>query len=293
MAKFKFRENLAIFDHDACKLNCCCDIDPIKTLVEGYKVLVKGTFEKCLESKWSLGDCVAGCHNDFYTEKDSSHRNPHQRRLSKEMVAKLSAALENATDFPESPADFEEIYNWVGKYVEFVSENLKSDLCEESEDSDDNDDIDSIEELSINICPLLKYDTALRLAYNMAGADGKLIPPQENDCLPRKLVYLQCGALKGAQALLKITLLSRKEAELFPEKSRRNIRKEYLNLESEESLKKPIEIQKFNPDLQSLGSYHLENFLCDYHRLFEYWAAGYEIQVNKLAEEKRLQENKL
>ncbi|MDE7179818.1 MAG: hypothetical protein K2N88_01290, partial [Muribaculaceae bacterium] len=255
-----------------------------------YKVLVKETFERCLESKWSLGDCVAGCHNDFYTEKDSSHRNPHQRRLSKEMVAKLSAALENATDFPDSPADFEEIYEWVGNHVESVRESLKSAVYDDSEDSDDYEGIESLKVLSNDICPLLKYDTALRMAYNMAGADGKMIPPEENYCLPRRLVYLQCGARRGAQALLKITLLSRKEAELFPEKNRKNILKEYLNLESEESLKKSpaVEILKFHPVLQSLGSYHLENFLCDYHRLFEYWAAGYEISVNKLAEEKKI-----
>lgn len=46
-----------------------------------------------------------------------------------------------------------------------------------------------------------------------------------------------------------------------------------------------IPIKEFlHQDLRNLGSYHLENFLCIFHRILEDWAKGYEVYVADLRE---------
>lgn len=117
----------------------------------------------------------------------------------------------------------------------------------------------------------------------MAGSDGEFISPEENHCLPKNMVYLQSGALYGARELLKICKLSHREAALINNRNK-FILKDYITLDSSKELENPdiVEITNFNSDLQSLGSYHLENFLCIYHRLFKDWATGYEIRVIEL-----------
>lgn len=290
MAKYEMRVNTDSFNYNLCKNNCYCCIDPVRTLVEGYKSFVKEMFESCLRAKWSIGDCVVGCHNEHYNETDSTRRNSHQRRVSKELVAKLTVALSTATDFPESPENFEEIYNWVSVYVEEARKEVKNEVEKEVENLgcfDEEEVMETFEELSIHICPLLKYDTALRMSYNMAGTDGGLIPPEKNKCLPKDWVYLQRGALKGAEALLEVSQLSVQEKELTPKRSR-FILKDYITEVDKFEGPCRIEISKFNDDLQSLGSYHLENFLCIYHQLFEDWAKGYEFRL----EEQKKSKNK-
>lgn len=283
MAKYIIRANTDSYNIKECKKNCGCCIDPVKTLVEGYKSFVWDRFEACLQAKWSVGDCVVGCHNEFYNETDSTHRNSHQRRASKTLIANLTKALKEADDFPENPKDFETVYEWVAKYVESVRENIKTPEMDEADDSQEEECMETQEDLSIHICPLLKYDTALRMCYNMPGADGRFITPRDNYCLPENFVYLQRGALEGAKALHKICMLSEIETELTPKK-RKFILKKYIDIESEEELDGPnkIKTSRFNSDLQNLGSYHLENFLCIYHQLFKDWANGYEIRVNEL-----------
>ena len=277
------RAKQKLFNYNNCKKNCGCCIDPIKTLVEGYKSFVWEKLEACLSAKWSVGDCVAGCPNEYYSETESTHRNPHQRRVSKVLVARLAKALTDADDFPENPKDFETIYDWVSKIVEETRRGIKGNEMDESDAADQVDGLETLEELFQHICPLLKYDTALRMSYNLAGPNGEFIPPESNVCLPKKFVYLQRGALWGAQELLRISQLSQEETDLTPKKAP-FIFKEYVK---ETELDGPcrIEISKFNKDLQSLGSYHLENFLCIFHQLFEDWAEGYEqrlkIQKNK------------
>lgn len=293
MTKYIMRVNNDSFDYGSCKTNCGCAIDPVKTLVEGYKSFVRDRLEACLQAKWSVGDCVAGCHKDAYNETVSTRRNSHQRRISKVMIARLAKALENAEDFPENPKDFEDIYGWVGKYVESVSRELKdSGIAEandngEDEDCFDDDGEETLEDLCSYISPLLKYDTALRLSYNLANPDGNLIPPKDNNCLPKQKVYLQQGALLGARALLQISKLSREEVKLTPNREK-HILKNYINPDWVGTLDRPsiLDIVKFNNDLKSLGSYHLENFLCVYHRLFEDWATGYEIRLEELKKSK-------
>ena len=290
MTKYIMRVNNDSFDYGSCKTNCGCAIDPVKTLVEGYKSIVKDHFEACLQAKWSIGDCVAGCHNDHYNETVSTHRNSHQRRVSKKLIAGVAKALEEAEDFPENPKDFEDIYGWVGNYVEDVRKNLKNIKLPEMEEAYDFvDDVgdETTEELSKDICPLLKYDTALRMSYNMAAPDGGLIAPEHNHCLPEKYVYLQRGALDGAKALMKVTELSQQETELTP-KRKNFVLKDYINPNSTDKLETEgkLDILNFNNDLKSLGSYHLENFLCVYHRLFEDWATGYEIRLEELKKNK-------
>lgn len=283
MPKYKMRVNPESFDLKACRRNCSCYIDPMETLAAGYEELIWDKFEACLQAKWSIGDCVVGCHNDRYNETDSTRRNPHQRRVSKKFVLKVKEKLDNADDFPTDPADFEEIYKWVGTHIETVRKSLNSPEMDDSEDLDENPVMDTVEELSIHICPLLKYDTALRMSYNMAGPDGNLIPSEENHCLPDKKVYLQRGALSGAKALVKITRLSQREAAI---KNRTDgiVLKDYLTLEPTDELDGPtiIDISCFSPILRKLGSYHLENFLCIYHQLLNDWANGYEIRINNL-----------
>ena len=287
MAKYIIRSNTDLPNIRVCKNNCVCCIDPVKTLVEGYKSYVWNKFEACLQAKWSIGDCVVGCHNESYNETDSTRRNAHQRRVSKILIANLVKALKEADDFPENPKDFETIYDWVAKYVESVRVNIQTDELDEADDSQEDECMETSEELSIHICPLLKYDTALRMSYNMASPEGGLITPKENCCLPNNYVYLQRGALEGARGLHKICMLSEIETELTP-KRRRFTLKKYIDIKSEEELEGPtkIEISRFNSDLRSLGSYHLENFLCVYHQLFRDWAKGYEIRVNELKKQK-------
>ena len=283
MAKYHIRANAELFKKEDCKNNCGCCIDPVQTLVKGYKSFIWDRFESCLQAKWSVGDCVVGCHNESYNETDSTRRNSHQRRVSKILIAKLIEALKEANDFPENPKDFETVYDWVAKYVESVRKSIKTPELDSAADLDDEDGAETIEELSVHICPLLKYDTALRMCYNMAGPDGGLIPSAENRCLPEKKVYLQRGALDGARELLKITRLSKIENALTNNRDR-FILKNYINLDSSKELDYPdiIDISCFNSDLQGLGSYHLENFLCIFHQLFRDWANGYEIRVNEL-----------
>lgn len=294
MPKYVMRVNSDSFDLKECKKNCGCYIDPLKTLIEGYKILEWEKFENCLKSKWSIGDCVVGCHNEIYNETDSTNRNAHQRRVSKILIARLIEALKLANDFIENPKDFETIYNWVAKYVEIVRADLKAPEMEDDDDFQDEEDTDISEDLSIHICPLLKYDTALRMAYNMEGADRQLIPSKDNECLPKNYVYLQRGALLGARALLKISLLSQREANIF-KKRKKYILKPYLTLKSPNELDGPciIEMSHFNADLQDLGSYHVENFLCIYHQLLTDWANGYEIRVENLEWTKKTNTNKL
>lgn len=291
MAKYKMRVNAESFVYEKCKGNFGCDIDPLKTLIEGYKVLVMDNFENCLKAKWSIGDCIVGCHNPYYSATESSRRNSHQRRLSKELIAKLAEELEKADDFPNLPSDFESIYGWVGKHVESVRKTVGNEV-DNNYDSNQEEVAETFEELSIHICPLLKYDTALRMSYNLAAPDGGFIPREKNNYLPQKYVYLQRGALWGAKALAEITRLSKKESTLTPKRSK-FVEKDYLQLDDIKELENPtrIEISQFCSDLQALGSYHVENFLCIYHRILEDWASGYEIRICKLEKSKKIINN--
>ncbi len=272
MAKYQLCPPPFPFVEKECRQNCGCYIDPVQTLVTGYQALLSAKWDACLRAKWSIGDCVSGCHNPKYSVIDPVHRNSHQKRLTRKSIAKLISELETQ-DLPKKALrNFETIYGWVSDTVKPIISKYKS------------------EQVRVDIGPLLKYDVALRMAYNITGPDGQCYAPADNHLLPKKMVYLQCGALKGARALLKISQLSREEHSL----NRRCRIKNYLTNVTIDELKGAAVIPYacFDAILRELNAYHLENFLCIYHQLLEDWADGMEARIAKLKEKQTKKKTK-
>lgn len=176
MADFPEKGKPEDFDRDECCRFKCKLVDVITTLVSGYRNLYWDDWENCLNKKWSIGDCITGCHNDTYDSPGHYilHRNSHQYCISKEAIKKAAEALSKADLTDNDLCNFENFYDWVSDVISTVG---------------------GIGDLSV-------YDTALRMGWNFS--DGRALRRIE----PREYVYLHQGALWGAVALVRISRLS-------------------------------------------------------------------------------------
>lgn len=238
---------------DWSKSKCCnkhCEpIDLITILIAGYDAKYKDSWSYCLSQKWSLGDCVSGCHNEVYDLMGKHHQNrhSHQKRLSRVSVSKAADELEKANADSEAEscnAVNDEDYNKKEWFKDFDS--LYDDLTKVL------NDVDGIDKLTI-------YDAALRIGWN-----------QEPQLLPEKYVYLHSGAMKGALALQKLTELTGKG---------------YFRYDGKPGNR--VEISHFREDLQGMKANHLEDFLCIFHKILRYWAEGLENDQKKEEEKKK------
>lgn len=159
------------FCRDKCRQHCPCDINFIEILVSGYQVKCRQNWERCLDMKWSVQDCVSGCHN-IDEDSDRLDRNGHQYRLYLNSINELSNSLTSREWEDFNGYDFEKFYD-----------TLAADVRQYS----------GIGELST-------YDTILRLGWNYRDARIS----------PQAFVYLHAGAYKGAYALSRISLLEKK-----------------------------------------------------------------------------------
>lgn len=149
--------------------------DPIHSLIKIYVERIRANAEFCLKNKWSIADCLSGCHNQHYSPDTSSHTHPHQARLTKITKAELPAIIAAMEYDPEQITDFEKLYDWVKKAFDiFESDGRLSEYKRSSYPR----------QMTI-------YDTALRMGYHN---DAGMI-------MPEKMVYLHRGALTGAKAL--------------------------------------------------------------------------------------------
>lgn len=169
MDLFSFAPLPSDFSRDKCGGCCRCEIDYIKILVAGYQQLVRSGWERCLDAKWSIGDCVAGCFNVQYDCEIGIARNSHQVRLERRAIVEAEQRLCTLSAETSSFVNFEELYQLV------------------------NDTISDIPDIG----PLCIYDTALRLGWH--AATGRIAP--------QAYVYIHQGARKGAVALKRLSVL--------------------------------------------------------------------------------------
>lgn len=149
--------------------------EPINSLIKIYVEKIRANAEYCLNNKWSIADCLSGCHNQCYCPDASSHTHPHQARLAKIAKAELPAIIAEMEYDPEEITDFEKLYDWLKKaFDQFKSDGRLSEYKRSSYPS----------QMTI-------YDTALRMGYHNAA--GMI--------MPERMVYLHRGALSGAKAL--------------------------------------------------------------------------------------------
>jgi hypothetical protein len=137
----------------------------LEFLVDYYLAFRANCFYTCLNKKYSIGDCIAGCNNCARNLQNKSKgliRNPHQRYLP----------------FKDWLNAFKKLGlgNVLGQYTSF--EELYSDIA------------DALRSIN-NIGHLGYYDTSLRIGY--------WYTPQR--IMPVSKVYLQSGALTGARWL--------------------------------------------------------------------------------------------
>ena len=169
------------------KEKCCkrsCDpVDLISVLIAGYEAFHKDQWSYCLDKKWSLGDCVAGCHNEVYDLEGriEQRRHGHQSQLARVPVSMAAKILEDADRASEKEnPDPEHI--WFEDF-DALHDDLRKDLK----------NLDGIDDLTI-------YDTALRIGWN-----------KKTQLIPEKFVYLHRGAMAGALALQKISEITGKK----------------------------------------------------------------------------------
>lgn len=177
------RMKLEEWSKSKCCIGGCYAIELISILIDGYRKYYRDNWSYCLTQKWSLSDCVAGCHNEEYDLDGliSQCRNGHQTQLRRIPISQAAKIIEDAdkasdTENPDKKdewfSDFEALYDDVRGLLK---------------------DVDGIHDLTI-------YDTALRIGWNK---DPQLIP--------EKYVYLHRGAMEGALALQKISELTGKK----------------------------------------------------------------------------------
>lgn len=148
--------------------------EPIHSLIQLYNEKIRENAIICLNNKWSIADCVSGCHNRCYTADRSSHTHPHQNRLLKITKALLPEIIAKK-EYDTNISDFEQLYKWV---EESVADFKKEDPFSNSKRA--------YYPRQVTI-----YDIALRLGYHNGG---RMI-------MPERMVYLHRGALWGAHAL--------------------------------------------------------------------------------------------
>lgn len=172
-------ENVRMSLDEWSKEKCCnrqCEtIDLITDLIAGYKAVQGPIWNKCLFQKWSLGDCVGGCHNEIYADTQQ-RRHGHQTQLSRNAVSEAASILEEKNK--ESESQDPEKVQWFNDFDELL-ESVRADIK----------GVYGIDDLTV-------YDTALRIGWN-----------QNPRLVPQKYVYLHQGAMKGAVALQRVSRL--------------------------------------------------------------------------------------
>ena len=193
----------------------------------------------CEDIKWSLDDCVSGCHNEVYTTDLGTHTAPHQRHLNMVTKYHLPELLKEQEFDPDTILVFEDLFDWVAQaFVNFKKGEHLKDYKKPRYPG------------QIHI-----YDTAVRIGKNMFVSYGR-------EVMPKDYVYLHRGAWLGARYIQKIQRLLGKQTEIFQD--------------TDVSPNSRLEISNFSPRLQSLGSYHIENFLCCYHNALGGYAKDLE-----------------
>ncbi len=251
-------DNGKAFNQKLCKRNCGCGVDYIDVLVAGYQVLMRDPYERCLDRKWNIRDCVSGCHTcDEDVLKEYFKRNSHQYRLKREAIIKAEEALNRKVREGITVSTFEELFDQLSPVLFGTSSFELTGEEDYEQDSKETDGIDGIGELAT-------YDTILRFGWHYAGCH---IAPQAK-------VYLHAGVYLGAYNLARISEYTGKKYIDITPVELKELRKTTHPLR--------VDIRKFSHTLRLLGACHLENFLCCFHNLL----AAYADFLEKKAEEK-------
>lgn len=214
--------------------------DPLKLMIEGYRTYYATEWFDEVSKLNGMQNFVYG-HNEFTKDdKIIQSVHGHQRRIPKtildEAVDNFNTAFNNVS--LDQFVNFEDLFSFMKKAAP-----------------------------SGGFQQVCVYDTALRQVFSFNHKQSDKYKRLE----PRALVYLHCGALKGAQALWHIDTLLRiykKRKALKPLNRPSAVCTDFPRFDCT----KPLDF--FCKELQALGSYHLENFLCVYHnRLTAYYLA--------------------
>jgi hypothetical protein len=223
----------------------------ITNLVEIYLKNDEKRWTNCLLNKWSLSDCVTGCHNGEIEDKVLQspgkklfNFHPHIKRFSAFTIFEMVYRMEYAS-FNRPYADFEELFDKVEWLAGHTHKSCQPPY------------IDKFGRVAI-------YDTALRIGFHLkknpkkdfgdyVDDNGDIHINYKNRVLPMKYVYLHAGAMKGARALATLGVLKKK-----PNANG----KITLNLK---------ELTKIFPTYitRDLQPYQIEDFLCVMHTVLE------------------------
>lgn len=169
MAQFRFiypplKGDAAEFNRRDCCTPDSCSCDFLDILIAGYNTLYRTEWENCLNAKWSIADCVSGCHNpdclDGIPEcKQHFLRNGHQYCVATQAIKDVVKIIEPYDFTDDEVRTFDTFYTAIHTAIK---------------------DVNGMGALAI-------YDTALRLGWHRA--EGRL-EPEAN-------VYLHAGAPVG------------------------------------------------------------------------------------------------
>jgi hypothetical protein len=223
----------------------------IKDLVKIYLGNDEKRWTNCLLYKWSLSDCVTGCHNGEIEDKVLQspgkklfNFHPHIKRFSAFTIFEMVYRMEYAS-FNRPFRDFEELFDKVEWLAGHTHESCQPPY------------IDKFGRVAI-------YDTALRIGFHLKKNPRKPFGnDNKNRVLPLKYVYLHAGAMQGARALATLGVLKKK-----PNANGK------IKLELKE-------LTKIFPSyiIEKLEPYQIEDFLCVMHKALERLAKKYKSQI--------------
>jgi hypothetical protein len=148
----------------------------LEKLVELYNKERLYGFLMCLKQKENLADCVTGCLNKGQlTSTHDAKFHSHVRRFPSHREAVLEVA-NKITEEEVLNGEIETFEQLIGRI------NLLYGYAENSKNH------------VKFFGPLYIYDTAIRIGYHLSG----------EKIMPDKYVYVQAGALRGAQNLCKV-----------------------------------------------------------------------------------------
>jgi hypothetical protein len=223
----------------------------IEDLVKIYLKNDEKRWTNCLINKWSLSDCVTGCHNGEIEDKVLQspgkklfNFHPHIKRFSAYTIFEMVYRMEYAS-FNRPFRDFEELFDKVEWLAGHTHESCQPPY------------IDKFGRVAI-------YDTALRIGFHLKRNPRKPFGnDNKNRVLPLKYVYLHAGAMQGARALAELGVLSKDP-----------------NGNGKITLGLIVETTRFPTYItQRLEPYQIEDFLCVMHKALERLAKKYKSQI--------------